>query len=461
MVEFRRKCLAMSLFAVLAGCSDSNKGTGDDMSAPNNNTQQDMGSDVASAADQFGDADNNGVGVVADCSAGATDAIITVDAQGRSGQFYSSAAFDGNATWVVYNRPESETVDDEAMFVARIACDGTFDVEPLQISESSSDRRNYHPAIVAHDGRVHVVWVSQPNDANPKAIKYMWFRADGTPGLIEPADVTPTGQFDPVSETIWELDIAAYSTGATVVASAGGAEWQAVAQRFGFDGLRVGPAFYPFPNKGVNQTRPTITARPDGELFIAWTRYVPADTVMGTPEDPDRTVMVSIPAGATEAEQTAPFPAAPLSGKNTISRFAKDPGPDGELFLAFQVQTDTTATIAVRDGSRFDTVTNTTVGTQGYINFRPSVAASADGGAVAWFRYRASPINNEVVIQGFTSENGGFANLPAVDVPVEAKAIPPNGPGLAQVSGSTYAVTWSDGETAPQARVKLRFVNVR
>ncbi len=459
----RMYCLVICV-SLLAACGNSDKGS-ENNTSPNN--RSDMagdtgGSDMASDFDvPDSGADMRMNNAVRDCDA-ITEDIITVDSLGRTGQFYSSVAFDGNGVWVAYNRPENDQVDDEAVFIARVGCDGAVDVGPLQISESASGRRNYFPAIDYHADRIHVVWVSQPTTANPKAVKYQWFEPTGVPGLSTPADVTPIGAVeDPVSETIWELDIAGYDDGAVVVATALGEDSQIVAQRFGFDGFRVDEAFFPFADKGVDQSNPTVSALPNGELYIAWTRFVPADPDAGTAEEPKRSAFVTISAGSIVPAQAMPIFTDVLSPNNELSKLAKDPGPNGELFLAYQALEPTDANINVRDLTA-DGARRGIFGSDNFVNFRPNIAAGTSGGAVAWFRFNQSPIDNEVMIQPFSVDPQGFF-MPgtAVTVPIETKAIPPYGPGLAHLGNDRYVVSWSDGMSAPETRVKLKFYNLR
>jgi hypothetical protein len=168
-----------------------------------------------------------------ECAAKFEDGLaLGLDPAGESGQFYSVSGFDGANIWVVYNRPESAEVRDEAIFVVRLGCDGEVLTPPTQISPAGADARNYSPTLASRNGRTYVVWVHHPNGGNAKQLLYVGFRADGSRLVSEPIDITPAIGDEPLSETIWQPDLAAGDDGATLVAEVLGTEIQVVLERF-------------------------------------------------------------------------------------------------------------------------------------------------------------------------------------------------------------------------------------
>ncbi len=474
-----RRWFPLILLAVLVfGCGDD-----EDNSAPANNTfnnarpQNDMGAPEVGTNNASNENNTNGAnhtngtnntnGSSNNVDVDPTpcmdvlnlDTSFQLDREGRSGQFYSEAVFDGRGVWVAYNRPESEDFDEEAVFVVRLTCDGSVDVGPLQLSEPMSGRRNYSPTIQAYDGNVMVAWVSQATGENPKFVRYVAFGPDGVRLNDENADITPVASgVDPVSETIWEIDLAAYEDGGVVVATALGIEERVVAQRFDWQGARVGDAFVPFENKGISQSLPTVSADPDGTLYMGWKRFIPADSETGQEEVPDRAVVIEIAAGATGAGGATPVPAQPLAAENPTLRFAGNVSPDGEHWLAFQALQGNRSDILVRDGADVQSTRVGVLGTRGWVNFRPNVAAGATLGMVAYQRYQTSPIKTDVVVQSFRSTEVGYEVGQPIVIVDDESSIPPYGPGITHVGDDVFFVTWSAGESAPDARVWGRFV---
>jgi hypothetical protein len=385
------------------------------------------------------------------------DTTIPIDS-GMAGQLYARAAWDGTGVWIVYNHPETDGGPEE-IYAARIACDGTLDVEPTRIS-SGDGARNYMPNIASRNGVTHIVWVTQPEGQNPNTIHLTSFEPSGEQRFSVAPEITPMGGEDPISGLAWEPDVAVFDDGSGVLAvsAATGEEFQTVLQRFDRNGQLDGPGFFPHTEKGVDQKRPTVAANSDGTIHVAWTRYKAADPEAGTPEEPDRVVLTSVPAGATTGFPETPVSAKPLTNPNPIGRLAKEPGPDGQFFLGFQVTTNSRADILVRDGSSYDTAESGTFGSAGFVNFRPSVAGGDAMGALAWYRYDESPLRNDVVVQPFTVDGANILPGAELPIPMENPGIPPYGPDVTWTGNSTYFVVWSEGSSAPETRVMGRFV---
>ena len=428
---------------------------------PNNNSDAavaDSGGDVGD--DDAGTPDGGPNGFVNNIRdpGGCTDGIvvnetITIDSEGLPGQFYARAAWDSVGVWVVYNRDDLGTADSpEEIFAARVGCGGQIVDGPLRLSDGSGPR-NYMPVMASRDGTTHVAWIVEGN--NPEAVKYVRLGSNGEVMDDPPLDITPSQAGVPVSPLVWEPDLAVFDDGSGVVAVTAGAGdgAQVALQRFDANGQPDGDAFYPFPEAGVAQKRPAVAAGSDGTIYVSWIRYKSAGD---TPEEPERAVFTSVPAGATEAFPAAPLPARPLTEPNPIARYARDIGDSGEHFLVFQVTSSSRSDILVRDGADFESSAVGTFGSAGFNNFRPSVAAGKGGGVAAWYRYNESPLRNTVVLQPFTY-NGEFTAAAEVAIETDTPGIPPWGPDIAWAGGSVYFVVWGEGNMAPEARIKGRW----
>lgn len=445
-------------------------GDGDDKQNPPSNNAPDSGmvTDSGTMADQSGgddvplpDVANNAPNNVVDpggCTDGAQiDVTFDIDPGEFAGQFYARTAWDGRGAWVVYNRPDSSGPETpEEIFAARIGCDGEVEHGPLRLS-TANGARNYMPIVASRGGITHVAWVQQ--GANPDTILLQLLSDDGTVVLSEPADITPTVAGEPVSGLVWEPDLAVWEDGTGVVAVSAGAfgAFQIVLQRYDESGVASGDAITPYPEASVDQKRPTLAADPDGTLFLGWTRYKPEDAEAGTPEEPERVVLTSIPAGANMVFPASPLPARPLTTPNPIARYAREPGPTGAFFLAFQVTEASRQDILVRDGSDFQTAAVGAFGSMGYANFRPSIAAGKAGGVLAWYRYNQTPLQNDVMVHPFDF-NGEFAPGAEQTIETDTPGVPPYGPDITWAGGNLYFVVWGEGSIAPEARVKGRWL---
>ncbi|MEZ4460067.1 MAG: hypothetical protein R3E66_10130 [bacterium] len=451
------RLLMIGLAMVLASCSDdSAKDT-----PPTNNTVRDSGADIALSGDA---GDNGDAAVEADVGTpmpGACAANVTVgsafalDPLGEAGQFYSVAAFDGASIWVVYNRPQSMNVRDEGIFVVRLGCDGAILTPPTLVSPDA-DARNYSPTLAAADGRAYVLWVHQPNGGNAKQLLYVGFRSDGSRITPEPVDVTPSLGEMPLSETIWQPDLAATSDGAVLVAEVLGTETQVVVERFTPAG-EVTATFLAFGEKGVDQRSPSVGVEGD-KTWVVWTRYQPADPNTGTPEVPDSPAFVSFTGDSQVPDQGAPtvFPA--VGEEIPLTSVSPQAGPNGEMFMAYNFVAPRQSLLTVRQLGVAEQIT-TGAGTAGQLNFRQTVVSAAGGGAIGWYRYTSSPQKSSVVLQAFRVDQGRLTLGPENVVLPSYDAIQPYGPGLAHLEDDLYFVTYTQGASAPEARVYGRFVS--
>lgn len=440
----------VAIFLVACG-NDSKNGTENtaDNNRPANSEVPDFGGDVSPdmVEDLSPDADPDPIEPDDCLSQIDFTQTLTIDDENRAGQLYSTAAFDGVGVWVAYAAPQSADNNDSGIFVTRIGCDGQIDVAPQMISLSDADARNYMPVIDSKSGRTVVAWIHQPNAGNPKFTHLQIFGRDGKAYFETPKDITPFLGEDVISETAWSPQISVGSDMFYHVSEVLGAEAQIVVQRVGFDG-DVEDVFFAAEEKDVNQRYPSVTALSDGGAVVAWTR----EAAML----PEKSYFTRIAPGATSG--STPQPAQIMGGANPLSALSTNVTQSGAVFLAFQSTGTNNSEILVRDVSSGATALNAVFGESNFINFRANVRAGAQGGAVAWYRYTTSPQRNGVVVQGFSHINGVFTPGEPVVVLNEARAIPPYGPGLTPVLSDVWFVTWTEGDTAPESRVRGQFV---
>lgn len=384
---------------------------------------------------------------------------------GFEGQLYSRAVFDGQGVWIVYAMRETPEIGSPDIWATRIACDGTPLVAPFEIGNPASGINEVNPAIAARGGLVYMAWIEDTSSQD--RIMMRSFTTDGAPLQAEPVDVTPLQGGVAISGLFQELDIAALPGDEAAFSvshyAAPASAFQISVQRIDSAGNLLGSPMEPIEEKGVAQTRPSISALTDGTLYVSWSRYKPADTNAGTPEEPNRVVYTRFAPGASEAEQGGPFPAQPGSNTdNQLGRYSKELTSNDRVFLTFQSDSTGSNDILVKDGSFGANPTTGFVGNSGY-DLRPSVAARRDGmgGAVAWYRANPSPTQNEVHVQRFDlNASSAFQFGADTTIPTSEPARAPFGPSITHISQHIYFITWQEGTSAGRAKIMGRFVHL-
>jgi hypothetical protein len=386
-----------------------------------------------------------------------TQTTFDIDAAGEAGQYYSRTAFDGDSVWIVYNRPESPAVRDEALFIARLGCDGSVRLAPTMIGQGAGFR-DLAPSIAVGPEHIYVAYNAEERVNNTQRIMLRVLRKDGSPVTPAPVEVTPTnGAGQPISTLVWEPDIAALpsGTGALIVASAAvgsDATFQIAAQRVDLTNARDGEGFVVYEEKGVEQHYPALHISPTGLATVAWTRGSPFDAANA------RVVTTTIAPGATSAP--APGPANPGSNKdNQLCALSKEVLPGGKVFLAFQTDQSSAADLGLREVTPGAPLRLVTMGSTSKLDLRPTVSVGPTTGVVGWLRANTSPVSNLLILQPFDHATG-LAKGAERTIQTATPVRPPFGPGITHVTGSTFFVTWSEGATTPTARVKGRFITL-
>ncbi|MFH2004951.1 MAG: hypothetical protein ABI333_00060, partial [bacterium] len=190
---------------LLVGCVDSGA---DEPDAALDATVQDAGGDAAPDG-----------GIVDPCEAPLKDTVFELDPDGPDTQIHVAAAFDGEAVWIVYNRPDSRGYFD--VYGLRLGCDGAVVLPPFMIN--TTDENDVDPTLAVADGNVYVTWASDNNTGvNNMDILFRTFDVDGTPIMAADQILETTHDGTPVVGNAMAPDVAALPNGQFVVAGARG-----------------------------------------------------------------------------------------------------------------------------------------------------------------------------------------------------------------------------------------------
>jgi hypothetical protein len=418
----------------------------------------DDATDAADATDDAGDATADVTPAPKGCTGTATVGTnYTLDTTGPAGQFYSRAAFDGDGVWVSYARPESMGAGEEDVYALRVLCDGTTGVGPIQVNTSAAGIRDYHPSVDVQDGTVYVAWTTEDPSTGVKTVSYRTYQTDGTPIMTASADVTPQStDGSPISEMIWETDVAGLPDGGAIVVASYGSErtdygFQVVVQHVDVNGNLVGSAVDAYSTTQADQKTPMVAARSLSDVWVSWTRSEgfagPANVVYRTI---DMTNPQQVAPSAVASNQTM-SPGAPAP-------FGEPLASSGEVFVAHNA-----ASYGVRLTSLGTaTASDIQASPSGGYHLRPSIATGPGGGMLAWYKADPSPVTNAVIVQPFTYSAaagvsaGAEKTVPLNDPSHAARA--PYGPSIVHVGGDIYFVMWSEGPQANQSRLVGRFV---
>lgn len=263
---------ALSLFVAAStlhvGCGDTGGGAFFDGGL--DATADLGGGDVA--GDAGADAD-------ADADAGALDPACWDDApalgvfalEGETTQIHPDAAWDGEAVWMAWN-----VANDDSEFVVRVGrvgCDGSWLVEPFDVSSSEPGNR-IDPTVAVHDDRVLVVWQNDDGSGeNNLSIVRRTFAVDGSDLDPSPAVLELVANGEAFAVNAWMADVATTSDGfllAGAWADPTTETFQVFTQALAADGSRVGELRRLVPDAGETQVEPVIAVTDAGEIVVAW-----------------------------------------------------------------------------------------------------------------------------------------------------------------------------------------------
>ena len=385
---------------------------------------------------------------------------IQIDTSGNVPQYYARTAFDGKGVWVTYARRRAQGASHLDIYASHYNCGGVQDVAPVLLSTTQGTTSHMQPIVTVSDERAMFTWLSEDRSTNTWSVRMRTLDPSGAPTTNASFDVTPkAGNGQNISQLIWELDAAPLSGGKQVLTAsyydmAAGA-FQVVANRVGFDGALIGGNMFPKIDKAVSQGDPTVGTDDQDNVYIAYTRA----TKQGpSPANEGDIVYTRFLTGADTPESPTPFAANPASSDDGhLARYSKDRVPGQELYLSFMTQDNDD--ILVKDGNINASLSVASFGGGGY-DSRPSTAAKAGGGAVAWLKATTSLQNHDLYVAPFGFANNILSKGPfqRISLSDPARTAGDIGTDITHVAGDTYFVTWVEGPSAATTVVKGLFV---
>lgn len=352
-----------------------------------------------------------------------------------STQIHADLAFDGEATWLVFNVPEEGGTGLFDVYAMRLGCDGSIVTPPFVVNTTRAPN-DVDPSIAISEERVLVAWHSDDSTLESNLdIRYRIFVRDGTPLLDEDRVLETTRGGTPVSGNALAPQVTPRSAGGFWIAGMRGIEeaaaFQVFAQAIASDGSLDGDAL-DWIDPASTQSEPTIAEDADG-LNVAWTR---------TDAFTERTWILRSDRDAPEELWPADPSAAPALAAEGTRRYAAVQASitmsEQEIFLAL-----------VEPPAR--------LGRNGRLDFSPRVVLTGGGGVVAWYRNVAG-LENELVMQPFT-DAGGAVTLGEEIIVSGDRPAAPYPPAVTEIADGLGLVVWSSG-TSPDLRLYGRFVAV-
>jgi len=361
---------------------------------------------------------------------------VALDLDGPRTQIHAAVAWDGEAIWVVYSRPDDDGQFD--IYATRRGCDGAALTEPFAVQADPAGN-DIDPAIAISGDTVLVAWTSDDGEGGTDNLQvfYRTFARDGTPTMDADAQLTTARMGAPITDNHSGVELAAapgggfWFVGARAVPDA--MRFQAYAQRVDAAGALDGEAIEPPTEAMVTQSDAAIDVAPDGRLLLAYDR-APDD---GDPEvrltaldgDPPEVVVAGLSSHSGADVRFA--------GGAAWVAFAGTDGVETDLHIV-----DATAPLATR--------TARVLGEAGRLEHSPRLAAGPDAVAVAYFR-QVRGFTNELLVASVTDD--------AVTPVVLETEVPAYQPAITHVMGRFWFVSYAIGES-PDFRLVGRFVEL-
>lgn len=364
---------------------------------------------------------------------------IPLDPQGPLTQIHPSVAWDGEALWAAWARPDTEGVHFD-IWAGRLSPEGDTLVQPLQLNNSGTN--DGYPRVAVAGERVVVAWqADNMSGANNLDVLVRGFDRDGGAQDEAPTAVQPTIDGSPLTGDGWMPALAPGPSGGFLLAGAfaapGAHAFQAVMQGLDASGASTGAGTLPALSAADSQVYPAVAVAPDGRRFMAWEAW---------PAQGDKLVQLSLDGGAPVS-----FGEGSDAGLPSV---AVDGG--GTAWLVWYEELGGEYDLQVRAGDLGGSPAAAVLGVPGRIEHTPMVVASDEGALVAWMRvisgYRA-----ELVVQPVHLEDGaivaGMEQTLGTETPVA-----PYLPGLTWLCDDVWFVVWVEGNS-PDYVVKGRFVH--
>lgn len=359
------------------------------------------------------------------------DVTFALSSGGR-GQIGPSLSFDGRlyASW---SQPPADDPDDSNFDVrARIfGCDGKPLTDDVVLTKTPG-ANDTSSRIVAVPGGAVIAWAASGMETAPhNAVMVRAIDTEGQP-KAEARSLFP-------DDAAWLPDLALLPDGDVAVGllhAPGETSFRVAFQRLNETGQPVGDEVFT-PADTSYQGNPAI-ATTDASISLVWERDV-EDSLTSTIQT------TTISAGTTgDVTTLAP-------GRiGEYPRAAGWLGEGGRAWAVFGSKRDNVHALVLEE---LGGTLSTELGIGGQLNFAPDVAASSDGGAVAWIAQDSG--GKSLVVQRFRAGAAGLSTSSPIIVPTTA--LQTHALSIVHLAGDDFAVAWTEG-TSPNLTVKARIV---
>ena len=362
---------------------------------------------------------------------------IALDRAGPRTQIHPSVLFQDDGVWIVYSRPEPGGGNFDT-WATRRACDGTVLIAPFLV-QANSEGNDIDPAVAWSGATLLIAWVTDDGTGGTDnlQIHYRPFSADGTPTMVEDAQLTTSRMGALVLGNHTGVKLAPTPDGGFVAAGVRGVpeamRFLAYAQRIGAAGELLGEALEPVFEMNVTHSNVAIAVAPDGAQTLVYQR------------EPD--------SGAAQVMVSALDGAAP---ERVFDGLASSSGPDvgaagAATWVAFAGDEATEVDLRIVDVSQpLASRTMRSVGVSGRVEHSPRIAIGDGRAAVAFFR-QVRGFTNELLLASISD--------PSIEPVLVESAAPSYQPALTWVMGDYWFVSYAIGDS-PDFRLVGSFVRL-
>jgi hypothetical protein len=378
------------------------------------------------------------------------DRQIALDRDGPLTQIHASVAFDGEAIWVVYVRPEPGGGNFD-VWATRVGCDGAAIVAPVLV-QAEPLGNDIDPEVAISGDRVLIAWQTDDGTGGTDnlQVRYRLFDRDGTPRDAVDRTLRTSREGAPIPDNHSGVRLAVLPDGRFVAAGARGVpdvmRFQAYAQILSLDGDLEGDALEAGLEPMVTQSGVAVAAQTDGTIWIAYDRS---------------------PDGGSSDVFVRSFGAAPTGPELALEGLTSSGGADllasgDAVWAAFSGETSIGIDLRILDVSRPLTERAPAfLGMNGRLEHSPRLAVAPDGSlSLAWFR-QIRGFTNELLAARFAP--GADPSMPptvSASVLVEGSpGVPSYQPAIAHLQGDFHFVAFAIG-ASPYFRLVGRFVGL-
>lgn len=436
-----------------------------DSESPDSETSDSETLDGASDIQSLLDTDGSTEDVEADTSAPfgcqniALGEVIQLDTSGRVPQFNARAAFDESGVWIVYVRVERDTTGGgdapRNIFATRVGCDGSVTLDPVKINTKPVSVESPRPSIDIKDGTVYFVWGRESEGSFQIGLRT--FTSDGEALLDEEMNVDFRVDSAQIDDSKFRFgDVVGLSGERAVVAAAGKSEFQSqvIIQQIDKYGASNEAAIPAHLDSNALQTRPSLTAVSTDKIWLSWSQSTLINGIFGGYYINYRSISLS------DLDSNAEIEEANMQTSVTKQpRFARPIRDAERVYFVFETKLNGVQLVNAATNSELSVA-----GENNDVNSFPSVVATPNGGAVAWYRSIPGGDNTrELLVRAFEDSNGSVDLLElreiANDIPSAAGNIL-GAPIIVYVGQNRYFFAWHAGSDATDLVLQGSFVEL-